>query len=236
MRKEQKRTKKRIYIFLFYSKMFSPVPTLVSKNGPDKYIAPKQNAMDKKYKCCCNGGIRADQLMTVLAALAIVATIVAVIFAIVFASNADSLQRYSITATPENVALAGGVGETGGLAIGHFELKWVERQMSYYLQYYDVSTITAIHIRGPIPPNSRVGPFKFSLCGSPSTQVCDVTTNPGVVQLVLDQISPSGTGVRPEITAIRKEPRLYYLEILTTNFPTTPGALRAELGFLAGTP
>lgn len=195
-------------------------------------LYPPQRSYRHKTCCCCCHTI--DQWMIILSALAIIATIIAVIFAIVFASNADSLQRYSLTATPENVK--GGPGEVGGEAIGRFELKWVERELAYYLQYYNLSTITAIHIRGPIPPLSKNGPFKFSLCGSPSTLVCDLLTTPGAVEGTINQILPGGTGVRPEITAIRLEPRRYYMEILTNNHPVTPGALRAPLGFLSGTP
>ena len=200
-------------------------------------IHKENNYFKKKYECCCKGGITADQVLTVLAAITITATIVAVIFAIVFASRADSLQRFSIRATSEAVVGGPAVAEPGAFAVGIFGLYSVERKIEYFFRYQNVSTITAIHVMGPITTGSgEIGPFKFALCGSPSTTVCDVTTTPGLVGNLLDEILPGATSPRPEINAIRENPTAYYLEFLTNDNPITPGALRGNLDSLVGTP
>ena len=212
---------------------FSQIP--IARKPPTVFSEQQQQQprdyLKKRYNCkACKGGITADQLMTILATLTIIATIVAVVFAIVFASRADSLQRFCVTATSLH-------GNPDSLAIGFFTMYSVEREIEYEFQFQNVSTITAIHVRGPILPNSgQVGAFKFALCGSPSSIVCDVTTVPGLVEGLLDQILPGATSPRPEITAIRKEPIRYYLEFLTNNYPSTPGALRGPLNSICGTP
>ena len=197
----------------------------------------QKDYLKKRYDCCCKGGMTADQILTVLAAVTIICTIVAVVFGIVFASRADSLQRFAVRATPEAVVGGPVVAEPGALAVGLFSLYSVEREIEYAFQFENTSTITAIHVRGPITPGSgQVGPFKFALCGSPSSTVCDVTTTPNFVGAVVDQILPGATSPRPEITAIREDPSAYYLEFLTNDNPTTPGALRGNLDGIVGTP
>lgn len=160
--------------------------------------------------------------------------LVVIIMSMAFSANVDALQRNCIEAVPGRVV--GGVGEAGGFVTGLLEMHSSDHYLSYDLRHYSLSPIQSIVIRGPMPVGSQVGPVKVALCGSPSTVVCDITTLAGQVKGKLMQVLPGATDIRPVIADIRKEPWLYYLEVLTSSKPTTPGALRAPLGINCGTP
>jgi len=164
-----------------------------------------------------------------------VLTLIVVIFSVVFTASQSGIQRFCAEAVSTRVDP--GPGEVGNVVPIEFILDSNSDTIRYRIRYPGtLSAIQAVHLRGPIPVGSNVAPLKFPLCGSPSSVVCDIVTTPGELKGTLVQIDPGATDVRPEILNIRKEPLLYYIEILTASNPATPGALRAPLYNICGTP
>ena len=198
------------------------------------YDTPKK---PKRNRCCrgCCGTWTWYKTLQVFALILAILILVVVILSVVYKNNALSLQRFCIRAEPGNVVP--GPGEVGGLVWGEFVLDSANEEITYRFRYnMALSNIQAIHVRGPIQINQEVGNLKFALCGSPSTTVCDITSTPGEVKGTLTTISPTNTGVYVEIRNIRKEPWLYYIEVLTTDNPATSGALRGPITSQCGIP
>jgi hypothetical protein len=197
---------------------------LLRQNGKRRYPLHARRCMGLEYNVWFVGVV----------CFMIILTSVGVIFTILYAGNFGSSQRFCFEALPGNVIP--GPGEVGGVLWGNLELHSNEREIKYFFRYVGLSTITAVTVRGPITLGQQVGPLLFSICGAPSTVVCDQITLPGQLSGTLTQISPSNTSPEASIVAIRTNPSLYYVEVLTNNNPTTPGALRAPLNSLCGTP
>jgi hypothetical protein len=171
------------------------------------------------------------------AVVMVLLTLALVILSIVFVKGQNSYQRYGILATPESVEqFTGTPGEAGALMWGELVFDSNSEFIGYSLRYLLSSTIVAVHVRGPVTIGTGIGPIKFSLCGTPSTVVCDITSTPGNLEGTIIQISPGDTSVHPEIDNVRLEPHLYYVEVLTSTTPVTPGALRAPLLAISGSP
>ena len=173
-----------------------------------------------------------------------VVTLILVILAVVVvgislfrSSDADNIVRFCFEATPE--AVVGGTGEAGGWLDGTFELDTESNRMTLYGSFSkNMSQITSILIMGPRPFGEKTGPEYFSICGAPNlVNVCDVLSVPWHVEQVVTQIQPSAEDPRPVIKAIRAQPTPnYYIEVRTSSFPTSPGALRASLDKACGFP
>ena len=166
----------------------------------------------------------------------IIATLIFVLFALVIvlislfrSSDADSITRFCMQATPG--AVVGGAGEAGALLYFELTLDTASNTVSYYGQDNGaISAIQSLVIHGPQPPGSSLGPVLFALCGAPNlVAVCDILSTPGAVQGSATELQPGSLDPRPIILQIRQNPMLYYLEVLTANNPVTPGALRANL-------
>jgi hypothetical protein len=95
-------------------------------------------------------------------------------------------------------------------------------------------------MRGPISVLSTVGPIAFSFCGFPAGYVCDVMSTPGIIQngglSQVEAVLNTPNDVKPYILSIRSDPSLYYIEILTSNKPNSPGALRSMVLSSCGLP
>lgn len=167
---------------------------------------------------------------------------VGVIIVAVFASRpvtADSITRFSFKATADQVV--GGPGESGGGYLkGTFELDTESNLMKLYSYFplVNMSQITSVLIMGPVAAGEETGPEYFSICGAPNlVNVCDVLTVPGLLEQTVNQLQPGAEATRPAILAIRGQPcPHYYIEVRTANFPTSPGALRADLCSTVGIP
>lgn len=166
----------------------------------------------------------------------IIATLLFVVFALVIvlvslfrSSDADSITRFCMQATPG--AVVGGAGEAGAQLYMELTLDTASNTVSYYGQDNGaISAIQSLVIHGPQPPGSSLGPVLFALCGAPNlVAVCDILSVPGAVQGSMTQLQPGALDPNPVILQIRQNPMLYYLEVLTANHPATPGALRANL-------
>lgn len=200
---------------------------------PQPHVAVK-HPVTKPHWCASWSWHRTLVLFAVLMAIL---TLIVVIFSVVFSAAQNSTQRFCIEPAPERVDP--GPGEAGaGPTRMQFTLDSNGNQITFRFRYSagTLSNVQAIHVRGPIPIGSNTGNIKFPLCGVPSTTVCDTITTPGEVKGTLVQIEPGGTDPRPEILNIRADPDLYYIEVLTSANPATPGALRAPLTSICGTP
>jgi hypothetical protein len=173
----------------------------------------------------------------------IVVTIIFVIFVLVVvlisrfrSSEADSVTRFCMQASPANVV--GGSGEAGGLLYFELTLDTNDDTVSYYGQDNGaLSAIQSLVIHGPQPPGSSLGPTLFALCGAPNLeQVCDILTIPHVIQGSMNELQPGAQDPNPIILQIRQHPSLYYVEVLTALHPTSPGALRSNFDSICGWP
>jgi hypothetical protein len=172
-----------------------------------------------------------ERFWQVVAVIFIILTLVAVIIACIFVATQDSVFRSMIKATPDNVV--GAAGEAGGWAQGIVTLDLNSNNIKYDIRTLGtMSQVTAIRLRGPLVVGTRLGPIRAAICGAPYSSPCDVTTNPGIitgtVTSVYNGIDPPSADVKPLILDLRKEPHLYYYEILTANKPVSPGAVRDE--------
>ena len=179
---------------------------------------------DKKAtKSCCCSEKRYETGLKSFSAIVILLTLAVVILSTVFVAQQDALQRYSIEAT----------GGQGALMDGMLVLDSNDNQMRFEFRTYNMSSVPSIHLKGPLPIGSQTGAIAAVLCGGPGPlPSCDVTV-PGVipsttVKNVWDGINTTGGDVRTLIREIRKNPRLYYIEV--------PGVVRAPLGGTLGTP
>jgi len=142
-------------------------------------------------------------------------------------SNADSVVRFSIEATPARVDP--GPGEGNRSMTGMFILNSKRFTIEYdFFTPPGLSAVQSLLVRGPVAAGMTDGPVAFSLCGAPNmVTVCDTLSEPGRIKGTITQVEPGGTAVNPQIDAIRKDPTRYYLEVWTGANPTSPGALRA---------
>lgn len=79
----------------------------------------------------------------------------------------------------------------------------------------------------------QLGPVYIALCGSPNLGACDTSTVPGeitgTVTTIYDGVAPEATDVRTAVEQLRREPYLYFIEVLTNAKPTSPGSARAAI-------
>ena len=151
-------------------------------------------------------------------------------------SDADSITRFCITATPDQVIPSS--GEMGGLVDGMIQFDTNTNLITYILYYNLVlSPIQSVVIRGPRSSGQSNGPITFSLCGAPNlVDVCDILSIPGQLSGTIKQLQPGALDNRPVILDIRANPFQYYVEILTASHPVSPGGLRAPLNSICGFP
>lgn len=145
-----------------------------------------------------------------------------------------AVHRIFLDCRAENVI--GGPGESGARAQGEIVFDY-NHDSSFTFDFRvlgTMSAVTALRIRGEKVLGTLTGPIVAALCGSPGT-ACDTTTNPGQVTGTVTQIQgASSLSVRVFIENFRDKPFLYYVEGLTNNKPTEPGAFRCEAGPIEG--
>ncbi len=171
----------------------------------------------------------------ILTLIIVILAIVTVAISLFRSSDADSVIRFAIEASPTRVSP--GPGEGAEPMTGMFILNSKSFTIEYdFFTPLSLSNIQSLLVRGPIPVGQSDGPIAFSLCGNPNlVDVCDVFSEPGRVKGVVRQIEPGGTAVAPQITNIRNDPTRYYIEVLTAMTPSSPGALRGPLYNIVGT-
>lgn len=205
---------------------------------------PSFQKKEKKKGSCCDGGgdswctfTKAMIILSIILALLAIATI-----CLYIATNIqeDAIIRFCVEMTPAEVTVNNPnvTGEVGGVVRGYFQFDSSANTISYYFYTSPaLSIVQSIVMRGPIPLLSTVGPVAFSFCGAPASYICDVLTTPGLIQNTgLTQVEPGPNDVRPFILNIRSNPSLYYVEVLTANNPTTPGAVRSVVFSSCGLP
>ncbi len=218
-----------------------PPQKLVPKNGAsgttkrDTKCCPNGNTT----KCCANWCTFTNAMIVCLLILALL-TIATILIYVVVSSNEDAIVRFCVEMTPAEVTVNNPLdtGEVGTVIRGYFQLDSSSNTISYYFYTSPtLSIVQSITLRGPIPLLSTVGPVLFSFCGAPATYICDVLTTPGLIQNTgMTQVEPGPNDVRPFILDIRSNPSLYYVEVLTANYPTSPGALRSVVLNSCGLP
>jgi hypothetical protein len=186
-----------------------------------------------------NGAIienRVRIFLVIVTLIFVVFALVVVLISLFRSSDADSITRFCMQASPANVV--GGPGEAGALLYMELTLDTSTNTISYYGQDNGaISAIQSLVIHGPQPPGSPSGIVLFALCGAPNlVAVCDIFTVPGAISGSTTELQPGALDPNPIILQIREHPSLYYLEVLTANHPTSPGALRANFDSTCGWP
>ena len=208
---------------------------VLDEKGPNRLKKPKWRIKSKG----CPGCPSTDQPFVVAIAILtlciVILAIVTVAISLFRSSNADSIIRFNVEASPSRVDP--GPGEGIYPMTGMFILNSKRFIIEY--DFFTPSTLSAVQsllVRGPIPIGQTDGPIAFSLCGAPNmVTVCDVLSEPGRIKGTLRQIEPGSTAVNPQIKNIRADPTRYYIEVLTATTPTSPGALRAPLNGIVAT-
>lgn len=161
-------------------------------------------------------------------------TLTTVIVSCIFVARQDTVFRICFEAEAGKVI--GGPGEAGAVVSGMMTMDATYNTIKYEARTISAMTgITAIHIRGPTTlATPRIGPMYIAICGGVTgAAVCDTTTVAGqvsgTVATVYDGVLPEATDVRPAVEQLRKQPYLYYIEILTNAVPTTPGSARSNI-------
>ena len=242
----------------FYSKRPAVVvgdgPTFNPNGDPPVYIPPEPSSFTKKPQkqqpnnrtsgssCCCKCCYELTFTTWMIIAGIILAALAITTICIYIAvnTNTDSVVRFCVEMTPAEVTVnnPSSTGELNTVIRGYFQLDSSQNTISYYFYTSPtLSIVQSITLRGPIPLLSTVGPVLFSFCGAPATYICDVLTTPGLIQNTgMTQVEPGPNDSRPFILDIRSNPSLYYVEVLTANNPTSPGALRSVVLNSCGLP
>jgi hypothetical protein len=191
-------------------------------------------------KGCCPGCPSPEQpwimAIAILALVIVILSITTVAISLFRSSDADSVIRISIEASPSRVIPGPGEGNYSMTGILELNSKTFSLSYTFYLPP-GLSQVQSLLVRGPIPIGALSSTtIAFALCGNPNlVQVCDVFTTPGLLKDTIYQIEPGATAVLPQIGNIRSDPTRYYLEVLTSDYPTSPGALRGPFYSIIGT-
>lgn len=179
------------------------------------------------------------EVLAVLAFVFIGLTLTTTILSSIFVAKQSTIARFSGVALPANVI--GAVGEAGARVSGMVTLDRDTNQIRYeFRSSVGMTGITAVHIRGPTQlATPGLGPLATALCGSNGAPSCDTLTVPGeltgTTTNTFNAAPPTNPAdLRPLINAIRAQPYLYYVEVLTNAKPVTPGSCRFDLTTTCG--
>lgn len=192
-------------------------------------------------KGCCTW----DRAFIIMGIVVAVLTVITVAIGSVLASEKDSIHRVVVDLKASNVFPAG-AGEGTQQATCKVTIDENANSISFRCRIPPtLSGVMALHIRGPIQRGNATwsGEIAGVLCGSvvgPGNG-CDTITTPGefsgtVAYEISDNQSTTGRDVRPLNHAIREDPDLFYLELLTSLKPTSPGAMRGSMAQFTGWP
>ncbi len=162
--------------------------------------------------------------------LIVIAVLVIVIIQAARGNSSDA--TYVASGKARATFVAGGSGEAGANAVVKIVLDMNGNHIDFSVRpNAATSTITGIYIRGPIQvPGSEVANMAVALCGIPVT-ACNTIATPGMVQGSINQLTSdtqTNQDLRPFMHAFRADPHLYYLEVLTSGNPASPGSMRFD--------
>jgi hypothetical protein len=174
------------------------------------------------------------------AVIFIVLTLIVVGVTVALVVQRDSLHRVCGIASSDQI-YDGPIAEPGAKFIYKLIFNGDGNSIEYRVRWNasEVSPITAIRIRGPMDANSWTGPIAGSLCGAPLAVACSIEageTSGLVRHTIHNGIVTTGVDVRTVTEPFRRDPELYYLEILTTTALSSPGAARSQLTNTCGYP
>lgn len=189
------------------------------------------------------GGCSWKLTFIVLGVIAALVTVATVGVGSVLTTQKDSIHRIAVDLRASNVFPAG-AGEGTFQATCLITLDENSNAISYRCRTPPgLSGVTALHIRGPILLGSATwsGGVAGVLCGAlvGPGDGCDTATVPGelsgsVQYQISDNLAANGVDVRPLLHEIRRQPDLFYLEVLTNAKPASPGALRGPMTQFTG--
>jgi hypothetical protein len=177
----------------------------------------------------------------ILGVIVALVTVAVVGLGTILATNKDSLHRVAVELLASNVFPLG-AGEANYRALCLIALDENTNSIGFRCRVPPgLSGMTALHVRGPVARNSPTwsGDLAGVLCGAtlvgPSTSCVNAPLGEfsGSVQFEISN-NAAVVDVRPLLHEIRRNPDLFYLELLTHAKPTSPGALRGSLSNFAG--
>jgi hypothetical protein len=174
------------------------------------------------------------------AVAAIVTTLVVMLVAtITTGARQDAIFRMCGTGRASDVDGSG--GETGAVTEWSILIDGNADLITYDFRVLaTMSAVRAIEIRGPLQLGLHSGPLAAVFCGQASiTETiasipsCNQLSTPGSITGYIERVfngsSTTGYALRNFWQSIRDNPQLYYGEVMTSTFPTTPGAMRFSL-------
>lgn len=171
-----------------------------------------------------------DIVLRVASLVFVLAVLVIVIVQVAKGNSSDA--TYLAVGKARSTNVVGAAGETNAAATFKIVFDLNGNHIDYHVRPNSAtSTITGIYLRGPIQvPGSEVANMAVALCGVPVT-ACNTIATPGVVEGTINQLTSdtqTNQDLRPLMYAFRADPQLYYVEILTSGKPTSPGAMRFD--------
>lgn len=170
--------------------------------------------------------------MLALSVVSIILVLSIVLVDTVFLVERDASHRACGVATAAEIVAVGGIAAEPGARFSYLiNFSGDRNAIEYRLTWNTTTTanVTAIHVRGPMAAGSWIGPLAGSLCGAPMTTACTPEATGSVHLTIQNGVAPSGVDVRTVINPYRANPQLYYVEVLTTAAPVSPGAARSQL-------
>lgn len=212
------KTNKKRHLFLEEKLFFNR-----KEKNMDEFGSPS-----KKTGTCCQK-FSWPVFWQVVSLVAIGLTLVIVLLSTIFVAKQD--QTFRICPIARDSFVVGGPGETG--AVIRTKLDFNTNSDSVPFQFHlpsGLSSVTAIHVKGPINAGTQVGSLAFAVCGAPAENPCAtiLDTITGESIKVFDNVHV-GTPITSVIANVRKDPQLYYIEVLTNTRPVSPGAARADI-------
>lgn len=191
-----------------------------------KSINKKERRNNNKKAMSC------VRVMVTLSVVSMVLVLVIVLLNTVFLVERDASHRACGIASASEIVAVGGVAAEPNARFSYLiNFSGDRNAIEYRFSWNETTTsaVTAIHLRGPTAAGSWIGPLVGSLCGAPMATACNPQATGSVHLTIQNGVDANGVDVRTVINPYRANPHLYYVEILTTGAPTSPGAARSQL-------
>lgn len=182
------------------------------RHGHLRVTRPKRHKNAKHYRCCQCTAVTFRMIVGILALIALIPILVMVILTYINSKNSAQSDWCSVMTGQETIDM----GDTGGVvnqrAQAYIQMHGNELHVRWSVlkQTGNISAVTGFQICGPLSTTEpTVSSTCTALCGAPSTLACE-GVDPGILTGDIDALQPGSTTLEPFITAVRRDPQLYY--------------------------
>lgn len=180
------------------------------------------------YRCCRCSGYTLRLVVGIIALLSLIPILVMVILIYMKSVNVAESAWCPVLTGQEVIDLegSGAGGVAGQRAITSIKMDGNSLHIMWDVlkQAGNISVVNTFQICGPLTTDDPiVSPNCTSLCGPPSTLVCE-GVDPGEFSGDINALQPNSVSPEPFIKAVRMDPDLYYVYMEAAN-----GNLRASL-------